>query len=238
MINKILKKIKRKFSRADSVSDLSIRKYYKDRFNKTLKNWLIYHHREIVFDKVSWMGVRILKNPMDLWIYQEILYKIKPDIIVEIGSANGGSTMYLAHLCDIMNKGKIISIDMNRDNYIAAHERIINFTGDSLLPDIIKEVEKICLNKTVLVIHDADHSEQSVYDNLLKYSHLVSLGSYFIVEDGLLDLFSSMEGIGGYSGPLNATIKFLKEEKNFIIDEDCERYLITYNPKGFLKRIR
>lgn len=238
MAQTFLKTLKNKLKRQDTVSDPTIRKFYQDRYNQTLKEWLIYHHKNIVFNQVSWMGVRILKNPMDLWIYQEILYKIKPDVIVEIGSANGGSTMYLAHLCDIMNKGEIISIDINRDNYKVAHDRITNFTGDSLSPDIINEVEKICLNKTVLVIHDADHSEQSVYDNLLKYSHLVSIGSYFIVEDGIMDLFSSEEGIGGYSGPLNATIRFLKENKNFIIDEECERYLLTYNPKGFLRRVK
>ncbi len=214
----------------------SVSSEYKKKYKKTLREWLMYHHQKIVFDKMFWMGVKILKNPMDLWIYQELLYKIKPDIIVEIGSANGGSTLYLANLCDLINKGNVISIDINRDNYKVNHPRILNFTGDSLSDDITEGVFKLCSNKTVLVIHDADHSEESVYNNLLKYSDLVSVGSYFIVEDGIIDLFKSNEAIGGHSGPLKATLRFLNEFQNFSIDEDAERYLLTYNPKGFLRR--
>jgi cephalosporin hydroxylase len=215
-----------------------VKKHYKDVYSTTLREWLIYHHKEIVFDKMRWMGTRILKNPMDLWIYQEILFNINPDIIVEIGSANGGSTLYLAHLCDIQKNGKVVSIDINRDNYKVSHERIINLTGDSLSENIIQEVSRLCSGKTVLVIHDADHTEESVYNNLIKYSGFVSKGSYFIVEDGIIDLFGSEDQIGGHSGPLHATLRFLEENKDFLIDEDCERYLLTYNPKGFLKRIK
>ncbi len=216
----------------------SIRKDYSKKYSKTLRDWLIYHHKEIVFDKMTWMGTKILKNPLDLWIYQEIIFKIKPDIIVEIGSASGGSTRYLASLLDLIGNGKVISIDIDRANYKVVHDRIICLTGDSLANDIVEEVKSICKDKKVIIIHDADHAEQSVYENLLKYSPLVSFESYFIVEDGIIDLFSAKEGIGGHSGPLNATLKFLQENDSFEIDGFCERYLLTYNPKGFLRRIK
>ncbi|MDR3715407.1 MAG: CmcI family methyltransferase [Puia sp.] len=216
----------------------AVREFYKTKYGQTLKNWLIYHHKDIVFDKMFWMGVRILKNPMDLWIYQELIYFIKPDIIVEIGSANGGSTMFIANLLDIIGKGEIFSLDISRENYKVKHNRITEFTGDSLSADIVNKVTSLCEGKKVMVIHDADHTEQSVYDNLVAYSGLVSVGSYFIVEDGIIDLFESSEGIGGHSGPLMATLKFLKTVDHFEIDDNCERYHLTYNPKGFLKRIK
>lgn len=68
----------------------------------TLREWLIYHQRNILFDKCSWMGSRALKNPFDSWIYQEILHEVKPEIVVEIGSNEGGSTLLLAQLLDLM----------------------------------------------------------------------------------------------------------------------------------------
>ncbi|MDX2189429.1 MAG: CmcI family methyltransferase [Bacteroidota bacterium] len=216
-------------------SDKSV---YRKAYNSSLRDWLIYHHREIVFDKMYWRGTKILKNPLDLWIYQELIHKIKPEIIVEIGSANGGSTKYLADLCELEGLGKVISIDISRENYRVSHQRIIEFTGDSLSSDIVEQVKKECKNKTTLVIHDADHSETSVFDNLKTYSDIVTIGSYFIVEDGIIDLFNQKESIGGHNGPLKAINRFVKENKNFEIDKACERYILTYNPKGFLLRVK
>ena len=231
--------IRRIFSgRKRTIKDSAINEEYNKKYNTTLRQWLVNHHKNIIFDKVTWMGVQIWKNPMDLWIYQELISKIKPDIIVEIGSASGGSTLYLAHLCDILNHGQVISVDISRETYNVEHPRITTFTGDSLSPEIVKEIHDICQNKTVLIIHDADHHEDSVYKNLEVYSGLVSVGSYFIVEDGIIDIFTPREAIGGHSGPLNATLNFLKVNSDFIVDESCERYSLTYNPKGFLKRVK
>jgi cephalosporin hydroxylase len=223
---------KRKFT----LKDLSILNKYKSLYKTSLREWLIYHHKEIVFNNMHWMGVRILKNPMDLWVYQEILFEVKPDIVIEIGSANGGSTLYLANILDCLNSGKIISIDIDRSNYKVSHERIVCITGDSLSEEVINEVKSLCLNKKVLVIHDGDHTEESVYKNLIIYSEFVTSKSYFIVEDSIIDIFTVEEGIGGHSGPLNAVLEFLKVNQSFTIDDKREKYLLTYNQCGFLKR--
>ncbi len=232
MINKFFN-----FKSKTTVRDKSILKEYNSIYKKTLREWLIYHHKEIVFNRMKWMGVRILKNPMDLWIYQEIIFESQPDFIVEIGSANGGSTLYLANILDCINNGNIISIDIDRSAYNISHKRVVEITGDSLDKAIVEEVKRICHGKKVLVIHDGDHSEESVYKNLVEYSGLVTQGSYFIVEDSIIDVFTPAEGIGGHSGPLNAVTEFLKNDKSFIVDKDKERYLLTYNQCGFLKRI-
>lgn len=185
------------------------------------------------------MGIRAIKNPLDAWIYQEIIYETKPDIIVEIGSAEGGSTVYFANLLDILGKGKVISIDINRANYKAKHPRIIEITGDNSSPETVAKASEFCRGKSVLVVHDGGHSCAQVQKDLLAYSNLVSVGSYFIIEDGIIDLFKPGEGMGGCEpGPLIAIEEFLKNNSDFVVDKERERYIITYNPKGFLKKIR
>jgi cephalosporin hydroxylase len=216
-----------------------MRKDYKKRLDMNLRQWLIYHQKTIVFDKCYWMGVRALKNPFDSWIYQEIIYEVKPEVIVEIGSYEGGSTLYLANLLDLLGKGQVISIDIDRTNFKVKHDRIIVITGDCSSQEIAGKVSQLCQGKRTLVIHDGDHSKNAVLRDLAIYSKLVSVGSYLIVEDGIVDLFKPGDSIGRlYEGPLKAVDEFLRSNTDFIVDMEREKYILTYNPRGFLKRIR
>jgi cephalosporin hydroxylase len=210
---------------------------YHRRFKMSLRKWLMYHQEEIVFKQVKWMGHRVMKNPLDAWIYQEIIYDVQPDVIVEIGSRYGGSTKYFANLLDLIGKGVVVSIDINRTEYTLEHQRVKVLTGDSASSDIVENVADLCKGKSVLVIHDGDHSKSQVLKDLSCYAGFVSPGSYFIVEDGIVDLFHYGDGLGfKEGGPLAAVEEFLKDHPEFVIDEERERYLLTYNPKGFLKR--
>lgn len=225
------RRLKRLFRRA--------KKPYHRHFQMTLKQWLLYHQKNIVFKQCHWMGVRMLKNPFDAWIYQEIIYEIKPDVIVEIGSCEGGSTLYLANLLDLLGKGLVISIDIDRTRYRVTHNRINTITGDSSSPETIRKVFDLCKGKSTLVIHDGDHTKENVLKDLKAYSNLVSKNSYFIIEDGIIDLFTPGDSIGDFrDGPLAAIDEFLRENSNYAIDTERERYILTYNPHGFLKRIR
>ena len=204
----------------------------------TLRQWLLYHQREISFTKSYWMGIRAIKNPIDAWIYQEIIYETKPDIIIEIGSAEGGSTLYFATLLDSLGKGNVISIDIDRTKYKARHPRIVEITGDSSAPETVAKASELCRGKSVLVVHDGGHSAVQVGKDLLLYSDLVNVGSYFIVEDSIIDLFNPGDGIGEWGpGPLIAIEEFLKDNSDFVVDKERERWILTHNPKGFLKRI-
>lgn len=220
-------------------SDMQIvRKQYNKRFDKTLRDWLIYYQQTIHFTKSTWMGVTALKNPLDSWMYQQILYEVKPDIVIEIGSNYGGGTLYLAHILDAIGNGKVISIDEDRSTYNATHPRIHAITGGSQDKRVIETVRELCKKKTVLIIHDGNHQKNAVEQDLLTYSPLVSPESYFIVEDGIIDLFSPNDSIGSNSpGPLCAISAFLQSHKNFSIDTEREHYILTYNPHGFLKRL-
>jgi len=202
-------------------------------FDMTLIEWLKYHHEKVVFDKVSWMGVPIHKNVLDAWIYQELIFRIKPDVIVEIGSENGGSTLYFAHLLDCIGGGGcVISIDVDRRPYKVKHERIIKITGHSSAERVIRKVSELCKDKIVLINQDGGHGEDQVYRDLVDYCGLVSVGSYYIVEDTLLYPYAGLK-----EGPLMAINKFLETNPGFVIDLECERYILTANPSGYLKRI-
>ncbi len=227
------------FAAKKDISDKPLRrKSYHEKYEMSLRDWLIYHQKDIVIKQVTWMGTPIFKNVLDAWIYQEIIYEIQPDVIIEIGSGYGGSTKYFANLLDIIDKGKVISIDIDRSLYHVEHKRITALTGSSSDPEIIATVAQACENKTVLLIQDGDHRRQQVSEDLENYSKLISLNSYFIVEDGIVDLFHHGDSLGFQEdGPLAAVEEFLKHHPEFMIDSTRERYLITYNPKGFLKRI-
>jgi cephalosporin hydroxylase len=213
--------------------------FYRKRLSANLREWLIAHNRTIVSDKCTWMGVKAVKNPLDSWIYQELLYEVKPDVVVEIGSYSGGSTLYFAHLLEILGKGKVVSVDIDRSHYDARHERIVDITGDSSSAEVISKVFEQCEGKKAIVFHDGDHSKEAVLRELEAYSPLVSVGSYFVVEDGIVDLFTPGDGLGSYApGPLAAVEEFLKTTSDFIIDESRERYVMTYNPRGYLKRVK
>lgn len=216
-----------------------MRRDYRRRLSMTLRDWLLYHQREIAFKKCHWMGVKAIKNPLDAWIYQEILHEVRPDAVIEIGSAEGGTTLFLADIMERLGAGTVVSVDIDRSAFRATHPRILSVTGDSSGPETVREVARVCAGKSVLVIHDGGHTREQVERDLEAYAPLVSVGSYLIVEDGVIDLFSPGDGIGTYEdGPLTAVEAFLSRHPEYVVDSERERYLLTYNPMGFLKRIR
>jgi cephalosporin hydroxylase len=212
---------------------------YRRRFRMTLGAWLGYHQADVVFEGCSWMGVKAWKNPLDAWIYQEIVYEVRPDVIVEVGSASGGGALYLAHLLELMDHGQVVSVDIDRSTFVAEHPRLLTVTGPSSAPETVAQVAELCRGKRALVIHDADHTKEQVLADLRCYAPFVSVGSYLIVEDGIVDLYHPWEKLGvSYEGPLAATEEFLRTTDEFEVDLGRERYLLTYNPRGFLRRIR
>jgi cephalosporin hydroxylase len=183
----------------------------------------------------KWLGVPILKCPLDLWIYQEMIYELKPDWIIECGTAAGGSALYLASLFDLVGKGKIVSIDIEA-RARPTHPRITYLTGSSTAPDIIDKVKALVRDsKQTIVLLDSDHSKKHVLDELRTYYALVTPGSYMVVEDTNVNGHPVQPDFG--PGPMEALEEFLRENKNFVIDKTKEKLLLTFNPKGYLKRI-
>jgi cephalosporin hydroxylase len=189
-----------------------------------------------LFD-ATWLGVRAYKNPLDAWIYQEIISETKPDTIVEIGGAEGGGALYLASLLDLVGSGRVISVEIDRSAWTAPdHPRIVKVDGDSGARETFDQVKSLCDGR-VMLIHDGDHSAVAVKRDLELYAQLVSSGCYLIVEDGIIDLFRPGDGIGSDDpGPLAAIDAFRREHPEFEVDQSRERFLLTYNPRGFMRK--
>lgn len=184
----------------------------------------------------KWCGATILKYPTDLVMYQEIIYETKPDLIIECGTSEGGSTLFMAHLLDIIGNGKIVSIDIY-DKNCPKHDRITYLIGKSTSKENIKFVENLLKdNKKVMVILDSDHDKKNVLKELEIYSRMVSKGCYLIVDDTNLNGHPINKNFG--AGPYEAVEEFMKNNNDFIIDKSKERMLLTGNPNGFLRKVK
>ena len=186
---------------------------------------------------VTYKGVRAIKCPFDYVLYQMILWEIKPDLVIEIGTNKGGSTLYLADLLQINGKGVIHSIDLpenKEDSSLHLHPLIRIFKAGFMNYD----TSDIGQYDTILIIDDGSHLYEDTLAALQKFSFCVSKGSYFIVEDGIVTNLGIDKKFHG--GPQKATQEFLKVNKNFIIDRKwCDFFgaNATFNVNGYLKRI-
>lgn len=215
--------------------------------HKPLIGWLNYHQHNVMGKNVRFLGHRALKNPIDAWVYQEIIYEIKPDVVFEIGNKNGGSTLYLAGILEMMNNGRVLALDIDHSKFTVKHERIDLITGDSTNPEIIERIHEYCDGKTCLIIHDAAHSQEAVITDLRNYCDLVKPLSYIIVEDTCEGLkgFMTDESRDRYktftfpqkNTALNAAKQFVQENRRFEIDRSREKWILTSNPYGYLKCI-
>lgn len=181
---------------------------------------------------VSWRGISMIKCPMDLLIYQEIIVEKRPDIIIETGTYNSGSALFMADVCSLINNGHIITIDVNKKDFIK-HDRISYFTGYSIQDDLVKQIISVIEpTDKVMVILDSDHRKENVSKELEIYSLLVTSGQYLIIEDTNLNGNPVNPNHG--AGPKEAVDNFLFKNNNFTIDQSKERFLLTMNPNGFL----
>jgi cephalosporin hydroxylase len=192
--------------------------------------------QDSIMSRTTYFGVPTLKNPMDAWIYQEIVFETKPDVIVEVGNRHGGSALYFAHLCDILGRGRIIGLDLSHKdvpNHVKRHPRITFIAGDAC-QNFEQVARSISRSDRVLVIEDSSHTYENTLNVLRLYSKLIKVGDYLIVEDSICH-----HGLatGPSPGPYEASEDFVRENADFQIDRERERFLITWNPKGYLKRV-
>jgi len=194
-----------------------------------------YIHNYII-SNAHYLGIHTEKNPLDFWVYREIIFDTMPDVIVEIGTYKGGSTLALAHVCDNVDHGKVIAVDIDHSivaDIVKDHRRIRWFEGDAIeqFDAVFKFIEP---DETVMVIEDSAHTYEHTLNVLLKYSQLVTPGHYLICEDT-----NCHHGLpaGPYPGPYEAVERFLDIKYNeFEVDQTREAFFITFNPNGFLRR--
>lgn len=194
-------------------------------------------------DKIKYREIPLAKCPFDYVIFQMIINEIKPDLIIEIGTSEGGSAVYMADLLDIIGNGMIHTIDIKEkidSELFNEHQRIKYFNQGYQNYDIKNAIGY----DTILVIDDGNHAYGYVLESLNKFQNLVSIGSYFIIEDGITQelikqkIFTQDFWDGG---PLRAIGDFLNLNDNFIIDRKwCDFFgkNATFCINGFLKRIK
>jgi cephalosporin hydroxylase len=184
-----------------------------------------------------WLGVPLLKNPFDLWVYQQTVFEVKPDVIIECGTFRGGSALFFASLFDLIGTGEVITIDIEALPQRPSHKRITYLTGSSTSGEIVLRVRKLVKGKAkVFVILDSEHSKRHVLDEMKQYSELVTEGSYMVVEDTNVNGHPVAPDWG--PGPKEAVEEFLVTNRDFVRDATREEFYMTFFPGGWLKRVR
>lgn len=180
---------------------------------------------ERVMKYTSYCGIPTLKNPTDAWIYEELIWKLEPDVIVEIGSYKGGHLLKMAHFCDVMDHGEVIGIDLDpiTTPRAVAHPRITVLQGDAT--DLSPTVHELVDGRPAFVIDDSGHSEWNTLSVLRHYCDLVPSGGYFVIEDTM--------GIEA----MDAVNIFLAENRDFDPDYTLEDFGVSWNPRGYLRRL-
>ena len=205
----------------------------------------------------SWLGRPIIQFPQDMIALQEIIWEVKPDMIIETGIAHGGSLIFSASMltlleaCGEIESGKVLGIDIDIREHnkkaIEVHpmsKKITMFQGSSIDEEMIKKVHAFAKKgKKILVCLDSNHTHEHVLAELKAYAPLVSIGSYCCVFDTIIEDMSE----GSFpnrpwnkgNNPKTAVWEFLKQNDNFVIDKDIEnKLLITVAPDGYLKKIK
>ena len=198
---------------------------------------LYYESADQTWQSTRWLGVEVQKCPLDLWIYQELLFELRPQLIIETGTFQGGSAYYLASVCDLLGCGDIVTIDVTARPHRPKHPRITYVTASSTDPAVVGDLgEAVRDLDSVLVILDSDHSAAHVADELRLLSPLVTMGGYVIVEDTNVNGRPVVADFG--PGPGEAVDEFLASTDEFVADASRERLFMTFNPSGYLRRVR
>lgn len=214
-------------------------------------NWMIAADKYKYSYNFTWLGRPIIKLPGDITVLQEVIWKTKPDLIIETGIAHGGSLILSASILDLIGHGDVLGIDIdirphNRsaiESHPLAH-RIQMLEGSSTDSDVIKKVAKVASTKErIMVVLDSMHTHKHVLDELRIYSQFVTLGAHLILPDTFIEYFPK-----GYyqnrpwdigNNPMTAMRQFLTETDCFEIDRSVSnKALISEAIDGYLTRVK
>lgn len=215
-------------------------------------DWMLHADKYKYTYNFNWLSRPIIKYPNDIVVMQEVIWDVKPDLIIETGIAHGGSIIFSASMLELIGEdGKVVAVDMdirkhNREQ-IEQHpmyKRITMFEGDCLSEEVLSKVREIAKNKKrVMVILDSNHTHSHVLKELELYAPFVTIGSYLILPDTFIEYFPK----GYYSdrpwdvgnNPMTALREFLSKNDKFMIDvEKIDKLMITEAFDGYLKKIK
>lgn len=199
--------------------------------------------------EVSWLGVPIIQNPYDMLVMQELIFELKPDIIIETGIAHGGSLLYYASLFELLGKGKVIGIDIDIRKHnrklLDKHpliKRVEMIEASSVASETLSDVKnRIKPSDKVMVILDSDHTKPHVAAELDAYKDIVTVGSYLVVFDTFMPYLVGLKGETQHfkdDSAMDALKEFLAKNKNYKIDKSRNKFYISSCPDGYLQKIK
>jgi len=191
--------------------------------------------------RTTYRGVPVFKYPEDLWTYQEIIHEVQPTVIVETGTAWGGSALYFQDLLDrlpwLPKQRRVITVD-TLQLVKEPHTRIIYVRGSSTEPSTRSWVtDYIRADDVVLVSLDSEHLEEHVYEELGLFAGLVTVGSYLVVEDTFISLYDCHGDRFRDGSTWEALERWLPEHGEFERDVSRDKFMLSMNPGGWLRRI-
>ncbi|KEG09422.1 hypothetical protein DQ04_05251070 [Trypanosoma grayi] len=223
----------------------------------------IWFEENRVFSGLSWLGVHMQQDPNDAIVIQDMLWRVKPDLIIEVGTNTGGGAIFYATVMKAYNpQGKIVTLDVKPvSNWLNSqtsakcvgcilgtehpwwNDGMINFiNGRITSPEIQAIVDRYAANaSTVVVIEDASHRYPDTLLNLNAIHKYVTPGSYLLVQDTKMDRFVAAGGAkyGNYRyGPMRSVDEFLSKRKEFVVDRRFEYLLYSQHHRGFLRKLK
>jgi cephalosporin hydroxylase len=196
----------------------------------------------------TWLGIPIIQTPEDIVMMQELLWKVRPDVVIECGVAHGGAVVLYASILDLIGKGRVIGVDVEIRKYnrlaLQSHPLSRRFTlieGSSVDDATARSVQDLIRpDEKVLVALDSNHTAAHVAKELNLYSRLVSPDSYLVVFDGVMQVLTDAPGgspAWNDDNPWRAIQGFLEKNDDFEVDPYYNRLKVTHCPGGFLKRV-
>lgn len=202
----------------------------------------------------TWLGLPFLQLPEDPLRIQEVVYRIKPDVIIETGVAHGGSLILYASLCKLMGKGRVVGVDIEirphnraaiQSHFLSPYITLIE--GSSIDPSIVSQVsETLKPGETVMVMLDSCHTKDHVLNELNAYGPLVTPGSYIVATDGIMEQLTGAprsQPDWTWNNPRQAALEFVSSHPQFIIEEPtfpfnegAVKQRVTYWPDAYLRR--
>lgn len=213
----------------------------KERIERAAREFTTVFHdlKDQTFATTTWLQVPLVKTPADILVFQQIIAETRPELIVETGAYVGGSAMLFASVQEMLGiDGRVIAVDIDLSfvhDKVREHPRIELIEGSSTDPEVVSRIRAAAEGKRTMVDLDADHRAHHVLEELRLYSSLVSPNCYLVVEDSFFG--GRPVRPDAVPGPSEALDAWFAEDPPFESDRWRERFLLTQNPRGYMRRI-
>jgi cephalosporin hydroxylase len=194
--------------------------------------------QSLAWRQTTWIGKRVQRPPTDLFAYQDLIARLRPDWIIDVRCGGGGRAWFLASICDLVGNGRVIAIEKKVIEGRPQHDRIHYIAGAAVDDEVVEEVHRLVGEPAnALVILGARAPARRISSEYRLYGDLVPLGGYLVIEDTIINGHPVWPNFG--PGPAEAVKGIVEKRDEFVSDTELvNKYRLTFSPTGFLKRVR